>query len=113
MRSSLMAKEDHPGPTAWRQSATGGDAVQSVLICTPCTTTPSRRGPRKPDQSAFASAFGGAISSLPADFVSGAFSDVGAAAAAGADGSFGNSVIKRCSGVGVQRQCKSTLKSPL
>src|SRR2546426_8651224 len=55
MRSPRTAKDDQPGPTGRRQIATGGDVVQSVLICTPATL-PSRWGPRNPGHTAPASA---------------------------------------------------------
>src|SRR5438876_3986176 len=55
MRSSRTAKDDQPGPTGRRHIATGGDAVQSVLICTPATL-PSRWGPRNPGHTAPVSA---------------------------------------------------------
>src|ERR1022692_2920840 len=122
MRSSLTANEDHPGPTARRQSATGGDAVQSVLICT-SWITPSRWGPRKPDQSARVSALGAAMAtSLEADFGSDAFPAIVFSAivaalsgivTAGTGSSCGDSATKRSSGVGVHRQCKSLVKLPV
>src|ERR1700675_2594176 len=55
MRSPRTAKDDQPGPTGRRHIATGGDVVQSVLICTP-RTMPSRWGPRNPGHTASASA---------------------------------------------------------
>src|ERR1035438_10663041 len=68
MRPPRTAKDDQPGPTGRRHSATGGDAVQSVLIRTPGMTS-SRWGPRKPGQmgpvSASAGAGGSATGSLP------------------------------------------------
>src|SRR2546422_7850429 len=54
MRSPRTAKDDQPGPTGCRHMATGGDVVQSVLICTPATM-PSRWGPRNPGHTAPAS----------------------------------------------------------
>src|SRR5215469_6277948 len=51
MRLPRTAKDDQPGPTGRRHSATGGEAVQSVLIRTPGMTS-SRWGPRKPGHSA-------------------------------------------------------------
>src|SRR5580658_4723924 len=51
MRPLRTANDDQPGPTGRRHSATGGDALQSVLMRTPGTTS-SRCGPRKPGQSA-------------------------------------------------------------
>src|SRR6266851_10430852 len=58
MRSLRTAKDDQPGPTGRRHIATGGDVVQSVLICTPATM-PSRWGPRNPGHTAPASARSG------------------------------------------------------
>src|SRR5436190_23949016 len=55
MRPPRTAKDDQPGPTGRRHIATGGDVVQSVLICTPATM-PSRWGPRNPGHTAPASA---------------------------------------------------------
>src|SRR6266487_4144559 len=59
MRSPRTAKDDQPGPTGRRHTLTGGDVVQSVLICTPATL-PSRWGPRNPGHTAPASAPWGA-----------------------------------------------------
>src|ERR1039457_2974830 len=75
MRPPRTAKDDQPGPTGRRHSATGGDAVQSVLIRTPGMTS-SRWGPRKPGQmgpvSASAGAGGSAAGSVPAPAPAGA-----------------------------------------
>src|SRR5688572_27817142 len=82
-----------------RHSSTGGDADQSVLICTP-RAAPSRSGPRKPGQSAPVSAAG----------------EVDEGAAAADEGGSGWShpcwARRRSSGVLDQRQWKSFLKSP-
>src|SRR5579871_2741191 len=51
MRPLLTEKDDHPGPTGLRHSATGGEDFQSVLMRVP-GTIPSRCGPRNPGQSA-------------------------------------------------------------
>src|SRR5437868_13675419 len=97
MRSPPTAKDDQPGPTGRRHIATGGDVVQSVLICTPATI-PSRWGPRNPGQAASASAPSGTALAGVSDSVAGflstttAFSGAGAAVSAtgftggGADG---------------------------
>src|SRR5258705_5749362 len=55
MRPPWTAKDDQPGPIGRRQSSTGGDAAQSVMICTP-GIIPSRRGPRNPGHSGPATA---------------------------------------------------------
>src|ERR1039457_7725440 len=85
MRPPRTAKDDQPGPTGRRHRATGGDAVQSVLIRTPGMTS-SRWGPRKPGQmgpvSASAGAGGSATGSLP-DLATSRFSGVFAAAGTG------------------------------
>jgi hypothetical protein len=60
MRLPWTAKDDQPGPIGLRQSCTGGDAAQSVLIRTP-GMTPSRCGPRKPGHSLGVSTFAGAL----------------------------------------------------
>src|SRR5262245_26689903 len=60
MKLPWTAKDDQPGPTGFRQSSVGGDAVQSVAIRTP-PTTPSRAGPRNPGQRAAASPRGAAV----------------------------------------------------
>src|SRR5215471_14214628 len=139
MRPPRTAKDDQPGPTGLRHSATGGDAVQSVLIRTPGTLS-SRCGPRKPDQEApvstSAGADGSAAGSLP-DLVTSRFSRASAAARTGGsalgslpDGAMGGSAgisaaartggsapsslpdlaRSRCSGVFAHRQCKSLWK---
>ena len=86
MRPLRTAKDDQPGPTGRRQSATGGDAVQSVLIRTPVTMS-SRWGPRKPGQSGPVSVSAGAgpgTTGLVADPATKRFSGE-AAGAGGAD----------------------------
>src|SRR5262245_31768348 len=50
MRSPLTAKDDQPGPIGRRHSSFGGEADQSVLMCT-AAAIPSRWGPRNPGQS--------------------------------------------------------------
>src|ERR1019366_3941530 len=103
MRPPRTAKDDQPGPTGRRHSATGGDAVQSVLIRTPGMTS-SRWGPRKPGQigpvSASAGAGGSAAGSLP-DLAPSRFSGVFAAAGTGgsAAGSLPDWATGRFSGV--------------
>src|ERR1035437_6529278 len=121
MRLPWTAKDDQPGPIGRRQSWTGGDTVQSVLIRTPGMTL-SRCGPRKPGHSlgisTLAGAFGrtaaggaGATGSLT-DGATGNFS--GTAAATGTSGRAAGSMLDRTrrssSGVFVHRQCKSFLK---
>src|SRR5580692_3206669 len=97
MRSPRTEKDDHPGPTGRRHIATGGDAVQSVLICTP-VTLPSRWGPRNPGHTAPASVLSGASAAgvngsftgltagLASDGTMSAFSGAGAGAGVSAAG---------------------------
>src|SRR6266851_3779206 len=124
MRSPRTAKDDHPGPTGRRHIATGGDVVQSVLICTPATM-PSRWGPRNPGHTAPASARSGAppagvngsvagfLPDLAPDSTMAGFSGAGAGVSAtgltggGADGKLPDWARSRSSGVCVHRQCKS------
>src|SRR6266700_1796130 len=111
MRSPRTAKDDQPGPTGRRHIATGGDAVQSVLICTP-PTLPSRWGPRNPGHTATVSAPPGASTAGVDGSVAG-FSGAGAEGSTtgltgrGAAGKAPDWATSRSSGVGVHRQCKS------
>src|SRR5262245_25701370 len=123
---------------ACRQIATGGFRTQSVSTRTPCTML-SRAGPRKPGQSASAvTGFAGVESAerpvtLVLAGVSGVFSTPVDATVSGATGvgwvvtdfsrRFGTEagravsltlwLNRRCSGVGVHRQCKSEAPLPV
>src|ERR1022692_1664609 len=138
MRPPRTANDDHPGPTGRRHSATGGDAVQSVLMRTPGTIS-SRWGPRKPGQSGAVPAPAGTdgtnTGSLPAratsrlsevlaaagpggiaagsraGWATGSFSGDAAAGASGsATASLPDWAMSRSSGVFAHRQCKSLRK---
>src|SRR5262245_41450945 len=129
MRSLRTENDDQPGPMGRRQSSTGGDADQFVLMRTP-RMMPSRCGPRNPGHAAGGSSLAGAGASSDGfgdslELEAGAFAIGAAAGASGVEGAgvagsgtltrggagsgsgFGSSLpiaSRRSSGVGVQRQ---------
>src|SRR5260370_23724550 len=114
MRPAWTAKDDQPGPIGRRQSSTGGDAAQSVIMCTP-GIIPSRRGPRNPGHSGPATAAAGvslgaagaALAVAGAALVGAGVAGVAAGAAGSTIGSLVAWAKSRSSGVCAQRQCKS------
>src|SRR5262249_40098236 len=131
MKLPRTAKDDQPGPTGRRHISTGFDWDQSVWMRTP-RMTPSRFGPRKPDQLAPAVAtsesallFSGETAVAAAGVGDAGCSLVGvgpgisAGAAAGAgEGTAGSFSLppcarRRCSGLGVHRQWISESPSPV
>src|SRR5437868_6106710 len=115
MKLPRTAKDDQPGPIGLRHSSTGFDWDQSVWMRTP-RMTPSRFGPRKPDQlppvvaaSGSALLFSGELAAATAGVGDAGCSlaGVGLGVSAGAGGSAAGSFSlptwerRRCSAVGV------------
>src|SRR5262245_13411823 len=122
MRPPATANDDQPGPIARRHSSTGGELAQSVLTRA-SFATPFRPGPRNPGHAGVAA--GGAsgvglgsgrfLATAAVGAVLGAALGAGVAGAAltRAGGATVSRASSRCSGVGVQRQCKVRNELPL